>query len=65
MEGGGSKKHAFRRGGGGGVDFVWNNPISKHVDAFALKAITSVDKNEIIKEWHEKLIFFHPKKINK
>ena len=26
--GGGSKNLAIRRGGGGGVDFFWNNPMS-------------------------------------
>ena len=32
----------------------------KDVEAFALEAILSVNKNEIVKLWHEKLMLMYP-----
>ena len=40
---------------------IVDNPITtEHVNAFSEKAITSVNKNEIVKRWREQLMILMP-----
>ena len=43
---GGQKNHAIRRGGGGGVDFFWNNPLnSRYLYTYVYKSWQVDDAN--------------------